>query len=625
MNPFDPTAKSLRSDMFKSMTRELYPKTIQEMLEWGLELWNHHGVYSQALRRAVLYFVTRIELEGDDNFEINLKHDYEDRINDHFSFSSDVAAVGYDYVGFGNSFASVSIPFVRYLICPKCGAQRPLRELHAHYSLTPAGEFTGSCVGNQGVYSCRYSGPLKVMDTPDPNRKGSNIRWPPQYITLQTHPLTKRKIISLKLNEYMDLTAPIRSRDPLFMEDTELGLIQAAMRGEDFRFDPDRIYHMASQSVAMEEPFLKGWGKPLFMCEFEDAVILRVLDRYNEIIMADGVCPFRIISPPPQVTGLGGAGDPMLQASSGDFAAKAQDLLNKHRNNPAAFNLFPFPLQYQTMGGDAQQMAPIDTMRYLEERLLRSIGVPLEFISGSLHSVAATLISFRMYERFWSGLLTELNKYVTWVTQQQGQQWGWEMLTARLTPISVLEDENEKGLKLDLMGAGKISEDTGLAAVGLDANRERRKMMAEQERIEEEMQKQQTRMQEKAESSEAIRTMGPGAVMLQEEQAAAEQAAAAEQQQGGGAPPPQGPMPAMGGGAPGGSATLDDLAMEAEQMATELFQMDDLTRRRQLQSLKHNNETLYHQVKGALESMRQNAGLQGIHMAQQGQAPLPPA
>jgi len=615
----DSTATLAKNQIFKSMTRELYPKSVQEMLDWSLELWNHHGVYSQALRRAVLYFITAVELEGTDDFEIRLKSQYETKLMEHFDFLYELPSIGYDYVGFGNSFSTVAFPFIRYLYCPKCGASRCIKELHGHYTIDANG-FKGACVGSST--NCRYHGNLQVTDRPDPTRAGTIMRWPPQHITLQTHPLTRRKIISLNLASYTELSGPIRSRDPLFMEDTEMGLILAVMRGEEFRFDPERIFHMAAPTVAAEEPMLHGWGKPLFMYEFEDAVMLRVLDRYDEIIMADGVCPFRVISPPPQATGHSGA-DNMLMAAGGDFADKAKQLLNLHRANPAAFNLFPFPLQYQTMGGDAQQLTPIDIMRYREERLLRSIGVPLEFISGSIHSTAATLVSFRMYERFWSGLVNQLNSFLSWVVQQQGKQWGWEMVTARLIPMSVLEDENDKALKLDLMSSKQISRDTGLAAVGVDAARERRKIMAEEEAEEDERTQQHRRMQEKAESMEAMNVLGPGAQLLQQEQMEAEQAEAAAQGQGGaggqgGAPPP----PAMGAGkAPQGPATLDDLMVEAEQMASQLFQLDDLTRRRELQTLKHNNETLYNQVKGALEAMRQNAALQGVHLARDGQIP----
>jgi hypothetical protein len=616
--------RSSTPSLIQTMTRELYPKTVKEMLEWAMELWTHHGIYSQALQRSVLYFMTEVELEGGGDFASTLKREYTERLRRDFNIDAELAEIGFEYVGFGNSFVTVAFPFIRSLQCKKCGAIRHMRDVHGKFDLTAQGEFKprNGCIG-ENPKVCTHNGVLTVLDVADAYSKSKVMSWPPQYMSLQVHPISKRKIISLRVREYTDLCDGIRNKDPMYLEDTEIGLIEAAMKGTDFEFDTDRVRHLAAPAVAYEKPYLKGWGKPLFMNEFEDAVMLKVLDRYNEIILSDGLCPFRVISPPAQVTGMAGAGDPMLQVASGDFVTKAATLLAAHRNNPSGYNFFPFPLQYQTLGGDAKQLTPLELIEHQEGRLLRGLGVPTEFVSGSIHSVAGTIISFRMYERFWGGLVKELNNLVDWLVAQQGAQWRWEEVTAKLIPISMLEDEGNKMMKMDLMNSGRISQESGLAAVGLDATRERQLMMAEQERIEEEMMEQQKRMAAKAENMQAIQTLSAGGQVMQQEEQEAQAAAEAQAAQGGGAPPP---MPMPGGGVitagPQG-ATLDDLMAQAQQMGQQLFSLDEVSRRRELQTLKHTNETLYNQVKGVLEEIRKDAALQGVHMArQQGQPPI---
>ena len=94
---------------------------------------------------------------------------------------------------------------------------------------------------------------------------------------------------------------------------------------------------------------------------------------------------------------------------------------------------------------------------------------------------------------------------------------------------------------------------------------------------------------------------------------------------GGGAPMP---MPGGGGGAPSGApgaATLDEMDVQAEQMAQQILTMDPTTRRSELVNLKHSDETLHALVKSKLDTLEQQAAQTGIQMTRQGQMPPPGA
>ena len=98
----------------------------------------------------------------------------------------------------------------------------------------------------------------------------------------------------------------------------------------------------------------------------------------------------------------------------------------------------------------------------------------------------------------------------------------------------------------------------------------------------------------------------------------------------GGMPPgpggaPGGPMPAgapMGGGmgAPmggGGANTPDQKMVEADQIATQLLAMDDLSRRQALSALRNSDQTLHALTTARLEKLRSQLSSQGRQMIQQ--------
>jgi hypothetical protein len=189
------------------------------------------------------------------------------------------------------------------------------------------------------------------------------------------------------------------------------------------------------------------------------------------------------------------------------------------------------------------------------------------------------------------------------------------------------EDPEIRAVKLELSAAGRISDDTAFRAVGLDSEAERRKRMDEEEQGMIDSEERQRRMDERAANTEAARVPGPGEQMLMAQQAQQEAAAGGAPPGGappGGAPPGGAPMPPMGGGmSVGGSASLDDLLAQADQMAQQLLVADSTARQSQLRQLKNQNEALHAQVKARLADLEQQGQAHGIQLARSGQ--LPPA
>jgi len=614
--------------MFRTMSRKMYPRNMDEVFAWARELWFHHGIYTSAIQKAVRYFMTEIEIEGENDISYQTKKKYKDILERNFDIMEDLAILGEDYIAFGNSFTTIHVPFIRQLVCPICGFTAPLKEMFDDYVKWTDSEFTGTCPSSQ----CQYKGKFIIRDIRKPEETLTPIitRWPPQHVFIKAHPTTGTKEYYIDLTKFKELYEGVVKGDLLFLDETPLELIYAIRDKKIFKFNRDELYHMSNSTVAYTNAQMKGWGLPKFMAEFETVILINMLDKFNESIISDYLIPFRVVSPPSTGNQAAfGASDPMLKVGTSNFVGNAKRMLDRHRKNPTDWNFFPFPVQYQVLGGEAKDLAPVELMEHFEGRLLNAMGIPQEFYAGSVNNSAGPIIGFRMFERTWQHFAKELDNWLTWFVQKIGELYNWETVSAHIIPVTLYEDPEVRGTKLELAAAKEISQTTALRSLGIDRDYERRRIMEEEMEDEEMYADRDSKVQTAQAGLDATMTLSPGEDVLQQEQMMAEQQAMMQQQQGGQPPMPMGApqaggMPGMAAPAEGTTnpATLDELLYQAEDIANQLLYMDPYTRRSQLLSIKRENEALHAQVKSKLATLEQQASQMGLNMVRQGQLPM---
>jgi hypothetical protein len=599
---------------FKSITRELYPETMEDVLAWAQELWLHHGLYSQAINKAVRYFMTDIEIGNSQGEKINYatRTKYKSFLKSRYDVMTEMASIGDEVVAFGNSFTSLYIPFVRNLVCPDCGFSAPLKEMYRHIKWQDY-SFKGKCPG----IDCRFKGTFKVHDIKLPTHElnPTIVHWPPQLMGINKHPVSGRTIYTFDAPESKELVAKLDEGDRLYLEETPMEMIEAVHLKQKMEFYSGEIYHMTTPTPTYISEGLGGWGLPKFMAEFENAIMVMLLDKYNEVIISDYIVPFRVLSPPPGQPAMAGSSDPMLNIGAGNFVAKAKTMLESHRKNPSGWNFFPFALNYQMLGGEAKNLTPVELLEHMEMRLLNSMGIPQEMYSSSFNQSAGPIIGFKMFERVWQHFADELNKWLRWFVDKNGELFQWEKVDARLVPVSVFEDPDIREAKLQLAASKQVSKSTAFRTLDLDAEYEEERVAEEEEAFAKRAEEKARKMEKKQINMQAVNTPAPGEAMLMAEQ----QAAAAQ-----GAPPPAGPGGAPGGMPPSsggntGNATMDEMFVRAEQVAGEIFQMPAGQRKSALIQLKKDDEALHALVTQQIKKIEQNASFQGLEMARQGQ------
>ena len=139
--------------------------------------------------------------------------------------------------------------------------------------------------------------------------------------------------------------------------------------------------------------------------------------------------------------------------------------------------------------------------------------------------------------------------------------------------------------------------------------------------------------QKDQESAEMVQSVippaaAPGIGQAQANIQAMQQQAQGEAPAGPGAPAqPGAPMdPAAAGGTPmpfntnqSQSASVDQLMVDAQQMAQQLYSMPEAERRRQLVNLKQNNPQMHAFVKQFMQDMRQQVASDAVAQSQQPQ------
>jgi hypothetical protein len=255
-------------------------------------------------------------------------------------------------------------------------------------------------------------------------------------------------------------------------------------------------------------------------------------------------------------------------------------------------------------------------------KLLSDMGIPQEFSSSSLQGNGNYIpLGLRMFEKVWQHYIDSLDTWLEWFTNILATTLMWEPVTARLISASVYEDDQTRQTKLEMASAGVISKHTAFRTLNIDPDYERERMREEAHKDEEAAQEDAEHQEQSQALTEQMATPPPMTMETME-------GAMAEEGNAAGAPGVQpdqmgGPSSGGGGGASMGTgaaiSTIDDLMGEAQNIASQVMQMEPSARQSFLRNLGKENPPLHAQVKQEVEAMENQAGQQGVVMARQGQ------
>ena len=590
------------------------------------------GTYRMAMERIISYFLTDVEIGGDEVSD-DEKDKYEDFLKNTLDIYTFLQSMCRDRMCYGNAFCSVIVPFKRFLMSPKTGDMYPLKEVYKNP------KFNFSWSNFEFVATCPKSGwrgAFKVIDKPDDEEKKIKLkRWSPHEIELLHDHYTGDVDYLWRIPE--DYKKQVKDGNLFHLERVSVQVLKAIKHNQLFRFHQDVIYHMKEPTLAGIRN--RGWGIPRIISNFRQIYYVQVLRRFNEAIALDYVIPFRLITPEPSAGGsVGGvnSADPLSMFHGGDFKSAVTAMIRKRRRDPAAWNVLPYPVQYNILGGDAQKLAPRDLLDQGTEQLLNDAGTPVELYKGSLQIQSAP-VALRLFEATWHHLVHDTNDCLSWLVRQISQIMSWEVVEAQLKRVVIADDMEKQMAALQLMMGQQLSGKSGLGAMGYDWDTEQ-KRMAEEARKQQEI---QSRMQEEMETAGFAQQMakgqggpggGPGGAPGGGGAAGGAGAGGDPSGGAGGAGAGgAGALPGMGDPTPVSSyiqsmgpdtpVTPNDLQATAKQLASELLGKPEGVKDSELRKLKQYNEVLHSIVKAEMDGFRQDAKTQGGAQMMQQQFP----
>ena len=621
-------------DPFCDIAALIMPQTMSDAFRWCERVFERMGVYRSAVKRIVAYFITELDIACEDRDE---RQKYEEYLNDDLNIKGILTDFGLDYQFTGNSFTSIVVPLRRYIECGTdgCGLERPLSEVMAKKSYKFAWrdyKFVATCP------RCGCQSNWKRRDRRSGEQPELIVkRWNPHELEVIYDKYSTKTRYVWKIPE--DYRRQIQNGDPLVLENVHWSIVEAVKENRWILFDDGYIYHAKEHQLAGQEN--RGWGIPSTLTNFGIAYYTQVLHKYNEALALDYVMPFRVITPALK----GGPMDqePVYKLGVSNFVSRVNQMIKARRVDPTRWNVLPFPVEYQALGGDVTAFTPKDLLEQSYDTLLNSIGCPIEFYRGSLSGQPTQSVAMlRIFEAHHQNFRDQMIKFLQFVVDGVSQRLRWEPVKVSMLKPRHADDIMRQQMQLQLGLNKQISQTTSLRAVDLDFVEENRRMLEEQQIVAELTADKQKEMDQQAAADQLPFNQPMGATTLLQQQQAGQQQGGAPtpgapgqppmpgQQQGGQPGMPPGPMgqAAAGTGVPsfnlGQATTPEEYVASSQQIAQQLLPMDETTRKRQLSQLRQQDPVLQRMVIDSLEKMRNQYRMDGGNMLMQQQGAAPP-
>lgn len=581
------------------------PKKFRSNLDLAAYLAAQFPSYTQATKRTVSHFITDIQFTGEqgDGKEKDALKQY---LIQQLEIMEVLQQAGMEYFIYGNAFIRIYYPFNRYLVDRRDGGYR-------EYSVTSFGDDISFDINTMTyeVPDPREHGPVHQRNKVKLGFKDFKCTDPKKIKIMLIDP----RRMTLHMNYVSGTIDYIWRFDEFFIADVKAGnkiwqinetperMLRAIKEGKDFKFNSKHIFHMANNFISGIS--YNGWGIPNILLNYRSIHQMAVLRCINEAIGLDYMLPIRLLSP--ATSGQGGGADAASALNMGPWTNSMRKLIDNKRKDPTALHVVPFPVTYQELGGQGKALAPVELMQYAADQTMNDFGYPAELQHLSLQT-AEVPTAIRMFESVFNPLYHKLNKCVQWINQAIAKFRDKQIISVKLTPPTMADDLEIRHIYLQLAAGGEVSRATAYKPFGVDnAVEEAKRRMEEDIQI----QKAQQKIQEEAEREQTLGSADQTlAAMLQ-----AQQGPPPEE---GGAAPEGGGQP-VGGSGGGGGRTPVQVMQEAQDMAQQLLQIEDNgERRKQMDAIRADDETLYALVKQKMEEMRSQGASEGRKMAGKG-------
>jgi hypothetical protein len=379
-----------------------------------------------------------------------------------FKLKEALANIGFEYFTIGNVFLSIYFPIHRSLICTSCNTAYNAKK--ADWVTFKQYKFSGTCP------HCGHVGELKREDTKSLSVEDMNlIKWNPEHIVVSHNPISGESEYYYTIPNAVKVK--IQKGDKLFVNSVPWGFIEAVKNNQSFKFDKGNIFHLQNVTTGGQ---VEGIAVPPMLTLFSLVFYQATLRKANEAVAQEYLNPLRVVYPQAQSSNS----DPVVAMSLRNFVSNMEDALVKHKRDKNHVLVAPSPIGYQALGGEGKNLLVSGEIQQAEQTILLSLGVSMELLSGTTNWTSSS-VGLRMMESHLFSYTSRLQDFIDWVTLKTSTYLSMDNVEVSLLPFKLLDDDNLKNMLFQLASAGKASTTTLYKELGLDFFKEQEKLVTE--------------------------------------------------------------------------------------------------------------------------------------------------
>ena len=435
------------------LANNFIPKNIKTLFKFCKAYFYTNGFLRNVVTKLTEYPITDILYA---RIDPATKEIYDIALHEKLNIRRFLIEIGLDYFTFGNAFISFNLQFKRFLKCTVCNDVRPIDEAdykfrNFKFELT----LCPNCQTRNAIAEIEDE-EIKSIDT------FNLVKWDPINLDIDYNQLTG------KSTYYYNIPSSIRTKiisgDKITLKETPKVFIDAIEAKKQIELNSDNIYHFKRPTLAEDD---MGWGKPIILPALKELYYLQTLRRGNEAIANEHIVPKKAIFPA-NTTSM----DPFSMMNLGKWSGEIQTQIKKWKVDPNYIGVFPIPIGYQELGGNARTLLLTPELKFIEESVINSLGVPLEFIKGGTTWTGSS-ISLRIVENHFLVYRDLLSDFLNFfVIRKLTRVLDYPAVKVHFKDLRMTDDTESKQLALNLNAANKISDDTLLDQLGYNPQHE---------------------------------------------------------------------------------------------------------------------------------------------------------
>lgn len=433
------------------------------LIQWSRFFYDWHPVVHAAIQGMAEYPITDFIFDTDNS---QVRQNYEDVFNK-IDLRGTLISMSLSYFISGECYATVLMPFTRFLKCPKCGTE---------YTVDAAKIAKGTGSGFRiNCEKCIETVTPLVKDTTTQDPKGIRIiSWNPLNITVEHDEITNTSEI------YYSIPPKVKDRivkgEKEALKKYPMVIIQAALSNKMVKLAPEKLICM--RRPAHSATYLKGRGQPLITPVLKWLFHSLLLIRGQDALAMDQILPWTILSP------SSNAGvDPAGETNLSEWKDQIMSEYDRWKKNPLNKSIMPIPVNAQIVGANGKGLMLNPEIEAANNQILAGMGVPNEFVFGGLQWSGAS-VSLRMLENKFINHRTMLQRIIDYFVEAIHIHFGYPNIKVRMQSFKMADDVAQKQTLINLAMDKTISKRTLLEEIMPDVDLEDEFERIKQEELE---------------------------------------------------------------------------------------------------------------------------------------------